>query len=822
MAGGDTAAGSPAAPAFAAACVGALLGLSASVPWWLAAAVAAGLFVLPLLPQTLLPSANLRALAILGAAASLAATLGAVRRDHHEATIAALPDEAVWEGVVVDDTPSADHGRNLTLEVTGVLGAPGQALPPTPLAARLRVALRRGAGAAAVEAGDRVRVLGRLKPLHPADRPGAFDAALFGLARGLHGRLGVYDARRIAVMERNAGGGAFSRARASLRERLFALSTPRQAGVVLALLVGETATFDEEQHAIYRAVGAGHLLAVSGLQVTLLAMLFFGLARLLLGLIPALGRRSRTRPWAVLIALVGVWGFVLLCGAPPSCVRAGGMATAGLVALLLDRTAAGLDAVGIAGLVTVLLAPESVVDPSFLLSYAAVIGLLLASVRPETSLLEQGKGQLAGQVSSVLLGAGGAGLLTLPVSAHLFGEVSIGGIVANVVLVPAASLLQVPSLSLGLLGALVESAFLVELGAACAGILEALCEGLGGLLGGVVELRAPSGPVTLGFTVAIAFVVVGVAQRRRVTALAGAALVAACGLWATWTPSGVHITVLPVGQGDGAVVTFPDDTVMVIDGGGVWDEHRDPGEEVVTPHLRRSGIERIDIVALSHPDPDHLLGLLTVFKQHEVGELWHSGHGEEHPLIKRLLAAARAQGTRVRVARELLGAHRFGDAVVEVLAPRPEDGALLYEELTPNDNSLVLRIGLGDDRALWPGDVEAWGEEYLMRDRPDIAASVLKAPHHGSRTSSTPAFVQAVAPAHVVFPTGRGNMFGFPHAPVLERYRAAGATLWDTAVHGQIDLWLTGDGVVIDPYLDAELDGGFTAPVGRGGVLTPP
>lgn len=782
--------------------MGALVGLSTSIPWWLAASVAAGVCVAALLPRALLPSASLRALAVLGAAAALATSLGAARRSQHEATIAALPDEAVWEGIVVGDTPSADHGRNLTLDVTGVLGAPGQALSPSPLGARLRVSLRRGAGAARARAGDRVRVLGRLKPLYPADRPGTFDAALFGLARGLHGRVGVYDARRIAVMERDAGGGWFSRARASLRERLFALTTPREAGVVLALLVGETATFDEEQHAIYRAVGAGHLLAVSGLQVTLLAVLFFALARLLLGLVPALGRRSGTRLPAAVFALVGVWGFVLLCGAPPSCVRAAGMATAGLVALLLDRTAAGIDAVGIAGLITVMLAPESVVDPSFLLSYAAVIGLLLASHQPDTNLLEQGKGQLARQASSVLLGAGGAGLLTLPISAHLFGEISIGGIVANIVLVPAAAMLQVPSLGLGLLGALTGSTVLVEIGAGFAGVLEALCEGLGGLLGGVVELRAPSGLVTIGFTVAVALVVVGVAQRRRAPAGAGAFLVAACALWATWAPGGVHIAVLPVGQGDGAVVTFPDDTVMVIDGGGVWDEHRDPGEEVMTPHLRRAGIERVDVVVLSHPDPDHLLGLLTVFAQHEVGELWHSGHGVEHPLIRRLLAAAARQGTDVKVASDLLGEHRFGDAVVEVLAPKPEDGSLLYEELTPNDNSLVLRIGLGEDRALWAGDVEEWGERYLLRDRPDLSATVLKAPHHGSRTSSTPPFVEAVGAAHVVFPTGRANMFGFPHEPVVARYRATGATLWDTAVHGQIDIWLTGSGVVIEPFID--------------------
>ncbi len=199
-------------------------------------------------------------------------------------------------------------------------------------------------------------------------------------------------------------------------------------------------------------------------------------------------------------------------------------------------------------------------------------------------------------------------------------------------------------------------------------------------------------------------------------------------------------------------------------------------------------------------DPDHLLGLLDVMAKLPVDELWHSGFTRDHPLMRRLLDLAVKKNVRMRTARELAPAQQFGDTRVEILTPFPEDGSAIYEELSPNENSLTLRVVHGADSALWPGDLEAWGERYLMRDGAPLQSTIHKAGHHGSKTSSTQPFVDKVAPEIVVFPTGPDNQWGFPHAEVVERWRQTGARLYDTAQHGEITFFLTGTGVEVHPF----------------------
>src|SRR5690606_2063908 len=191
-----------------------------------------------------------------------------------------------------------------------------------------------------------------------------------------------------------------------------------------------------------------------------------------------------------------------------------------------------------------------------------------------------------------------------------------------------------------------------------------------------------------------------------------------------------------------------------------------------------------------------------------VRELWHPGYGREHPLMRRLLDAAECRGVVVRTARELLGRHHLGDVTLEVLAPAPSDGAAYYEELHANDNSLVLRLRYGDDTALWRGDIGRWGERYRLASGADVSADVVKAGHHGSRTSSTPPFVRATGAEHVLFTTGRDNQWGFPHDDVVERWRASGARLWDTGRHGEITFRLTGHGVIAQGHRDDAWVGG--------------
>ena len=222
--------------------------------------------------------------------------------------------------------------------------------------------------------------------------------------------------------------------------------------------------------------------------------------------------------------------------------------------------------------------------------------------------------------------------------------------------------------------------------------------------------------------------------------------------------TGMTITFLAVGQGDSALIQFPGGAAMLIDAGGDlrWPGKFDPGARDVVPALAELGIRRLDVVVLTHPHPDHAGGLSTVLERMPVGELWMTP--ERDVIASAVRARAMERGVPVREPHEAV----LGGVRIEVPS-RFQPGWSL------NDNSIVLRVVHGEVAVLFAGDVEALAEADLSQGSAEIRAQLLKAPHHGSRTSSTEAFLRRVAPAFTVYSVGAGNRFGFPHEDVLAR-----------------------------------------------------
>ena len=278
--------------------------------------------------------------------------------------------------------------------------------------------------------------------------------------------------------------------------------------------------------------------------------------------------------------------------------------------------------------------------------------------------------------------------------------------------------------------------------------------------------------------------------------------------FSTPRPDGrLHIDFLDVGQGDSALVTFPDGETLLVDGGGRTrygnknDDEAEPfqpdtrgiGEAVVSEVLWAKGYSRIDHILATHADADHIQGLGDVARNFGVGSAIFGRMPLDDPDFVELASVLRRRGIPAEtIARgDVL---RFGDAVVEVLYPMPLGDP---NAVSDNNHSVVLRITYGSRAFLLTGDIERQAEAELLSGGGTLSADLIKVPHHGSRTSSTQEFVNAVRPGYAIISVGRKSPFGHPHMDVVKRWKAAGVNLMTTGERGMISVSTDGTDIAI-------------------------
>ncbi|MDT7835224.1 DNA internalization-related competence protein ComEC/Rec2 [Aquabacterium sp. OR-4] len=624
---------------------------------------------------------------------------------------------------------------------------------------------------AALQAGQRWRLPLRLKALHGAMNPHGFDVELWWFEQGLgaNGSVRVQRGGPPAQLLAETGAHPVERLRGQLRDAIRRqVPDGRVAGVLAALVVGDQAAIERADWELFRATGIAHLVSISGVHVTMLAWL------------AAAGVAWLWRRWprgmlAVPLPVAARWGGLLLATA--YALLAGWGVPAQRTVLMLAMAAA-LRSTGVrwpwllvlllAAVVVTLADPWALLQAGFWLSFAAVALLLLsepvtrglhrprdAAALPDTRRTRLHR--LGGRLGAALAAHGRAQLVATlglaPLSLVFFGQVSLVGWVANLVAIPLVTLLITP---LALAGVL-----LPPLWSLTGALVQAGVAGLGWLASAPVAqwttAVAPAWAVASGLAGAL-LGVLPLPWRLRGLALP---LVLPL-LWPASerpVPGQMQILVADVGQGT-AVLVRTHAHLLVYDTGPQISRDSDAGQRVLLPLLRARGERHIDRLMLSHRDADHVGGAATLLDALPVADVW-SSLPDEHPLRARPLPHTRCQA----------GLGWVWDGVqFALLHPTPADYA---SAVKPNAVSCVLRITDASGRsALLTGDIEAQQEAAMLQRLPPaaLASQVLLVPHHGSRTSSTAALLDAVAPRWAVVQAAYRSRFGHPAPEVLARY----------------------------------------------------
>jgi competence protein ComEC len=611
----------------------------------------------------------------------------------------------------------------------------------------------------ALHAGERWRFNVRVKAPHGNVNPHGFDYELWMWERDLQATGYVRAGPRDPAPQRIAQGWRHpvERARQAVRDAVYErVEDARTAGVLAALVTGDQNAIERGDWDIFRATGVAHLMSISGLHITMFA-------------------------WAAALATGAAWRrSSRLCLAWPAqhAALAGGVLFAAAYALFsgwgvpaqrtiwMLATVAALRLAGrrwpwthvwlLACAVVVAIDPWAMLQPGFWLSFVAV-GVLFAA-DPGTHRAEGGS-QLAQSLRKALHEQWVVTLALTPLGVLLFGQVSVVGLVANAIAIPWVTLVVTP---LALAGVAFHPVWDVA-GAAVAGLRFAL-EWLASLPFATIAM--PAAPLWAGVLGVAGGLLLAMRLPWHVRTL-GIALVLPVLLWQPQRPAPGAFDVLAadIGQGNALVVRTAGHT-LVYDSGPRYGPESDAGHRVIVPLLRAFG-ERVDVLVLSHRDSDHTGGAAAVLAMQPQAQLLSSiEDGHELQSIR-------------RAARCSAGQHWAWDGVdFDVLHPQAADYAAPAK---PNAMSCVLRISGGQRTALLVGDLEAPQEGRLVAAAAPLRADLLLVPHHGSKTSSSPAFLDAVHPALALVQAGYRNRFGHPAAPVVARYRERGIGVVDSA-----------------------------------------
>jgi len=711
---------------------------------------------------------------------ALAAGFGyaAVRADLRLADQLAFADEGrdvVVVGVIDSLPAQLERGQRFELAVEQIRTA-GVQVPA-------RLALAWYGTQAAVVPAERWQFTVRLRRPHGSINPGGFDLEGWLLERNLRATGYVRDGRvtpeqpapqRLAARTADVG----HHLRALLAQRL---AGERYAGVLIALVLGDQRAISEADWQLFNATGISHLVSISGLHITMIGGLAAWLAATLWRRSRSLLARAPAQTAAAAAGMTAALMYCLLAGWGVPAQRTFFMLSVVAVALLARVPMRASVTLALAAAVVTLIDPWSSAAPGFWLSFGAVAAILLAMRgRRSPTAQWQAKLRTAAQVQLAVTVA------LVPMTIALFQQVSLVSPLANAVAIPLVSFVVTPLALLGgvfvLLPAPLDSFAVpcLAIGHAVFDLLAAALRWAAGFGWSALPLPAPP-PWALLF--ALAGVLWLLMPRGWPLRWLGLVWLLPLVVWPPERPAAgeLWVTALDVGQGAAVLLETQDRTVLY-DSGPRYTPQADAGGRVILPYLRWRGIGRLDLLVVSHLDSDHSGGVASLLRAMPDTPVATSVD-PTHPMFAGARQVVRCTD------EDVLPAAGLG---LRFLHPTAAD---FDTARSTNALSCVLLAELGDIRVLLAGDIPARQEAELLARQSPGSVTLLAAPHHGSRHSSSDAFISALQPQWTLFQAGYRNRFGHPDAGVLERYRALGAAIARTDHQGAVQWrFRVGDG----------------------------
>lgn len=654
--------------------------------------------------------------------------------------------------------------------------------------------------------GNKVIVSGTIQKFSINTNPGGFNQDLYYKIQNIDYKVKAED-----VTVTDASYSKFHYILNIIKEELIhvyeTVLPEKEAGTLMAMVLGEKYLLDDEINRLYQENGISHILSISGLHVSMVGVaIYFILKKLRLGLLAS-----------TILSIVFVYSYGILTNYSVSTNRAVVMYIVMLFANILGKTFDMLSALSLSGFLILIQNPMQIFSIGFILSFGAVLGIAL--LLPRLNDLFPTK---ISAVKSIFVSIS-AQILTMPFLLYYFFQIPVYSVLINLLIIPFASLLLITSLIAGIVGVIY-----VPLGVFMAGstnyilkLYELICELGSALPGNLITIGRPRALQMIIYFILIFAFIYG-AKRYEKKRLLGILAIAIVILIIPDTHKGLSVTMLDVGQGEAIFIETEKGSTILLDGGS--SNVKQVGKYRIKPYLLYKGIDKLDYAIVTHTDIDHVSGLMEIIEGDEITVkcLVLPDTRERNEMYLKLEELAKNKGIELK---HLVSGDKFieKNLCISVLHPAKD-----YIPTSNNDYSMVLSIKYGEFDMLLTGDIEEKGERELTKwltGQMDVGNNqygilnkadsvydvlpliktdydVLKVAHHGSKFSTSEKFLGLVKPKYSIISSGINNRYGHPHTELLKRLGDVGSEVVITYESGAITIKTDGKKMIVEEYLE--------------------